>query len=295
MQAFNQQPVLYNNSDYLPSQMNLQEVEELEERALKEEQVECSVVHRFAPGIYIREVTIPAGTFSIGHLQKTEHLNIMLQGRVTMIGEDEEWVELAAPTTFVSKPGRKIGFIKEEMVWQNVYATAETDIEKLEDMFLEKSMTFKEHQDSERLLLTFNNSDAVQDYYKVLEEFGLDQEDVRKQTLNEDDQIPFPNGSYSIQVSKSDIDGKGMFATSSFNIDEVIAPARLEGKRTPAGRYVNHSKTPNCYFILDDSNDIYLTALIPLTGCLGGKLGDELTVDYRQALSLQNGGILCQQ
>ena len=65
-----------------------EKVQTLEKEFLKQEQVDCPVVHRFGPNIYIREVTIPAGTLSIGHYQKTEHLNIMLAGRVTMVNDD---------------------------------------------------------------------------------------------------------------------------------------------------------------------------------------------------------------
>jgi hypothetical protein len=39
--------------------------------------------------------------------------------------------------TFIGKPGRKVAYILETVVFQNVYATEETDIEKLENMFIE--------------------------------------------------------------------------------------------------------------------------------------------------------------
>ena len=67
---------------------------------------------------------------------------------------------------------------------------------------------------------------------------------------------------------------------------EIIAPARLDGKRTPAGRYTNHSKNPNSIMILRDNNDIDLVAKKVIKGCQGGNLGEEITIDYRQALSL---------
>jgi len=82
-----------------------QKVQALEAEFLKQPQVDCSVVHRFGPGIYIREVTIPADTFSIGHCQTATHLNIMLAGRVTMVNPDGSHTELVAPQTFVSGPG----------------------------------------------------------------------------------------------------------------------------------------------------------------------------------------------
>jgi hypothetical protein len=263
-----------------------EKVQRLEKHFLKEKQADCPVTHHFGPNIYIREVRIPAGTFSIGHYQKTEHLNIMLAGRVTMVNEDGSHTELSAPQTFVAKPGRKIGYIHEDLIWQNVYATSETDIEKLEDMFLLKSMTWQDHQNSQKLLLTLDHSSDIADYFLAIAEFGFDHETVRKQTENLDDQIPMPFGNYKFMVANSRIDGKGIFATGNFEKGEVIAPARIDGKRTPVGRYTNHSKNANGIMVLRDNNDIDLVAKKAINGCHGGNLGEEITIDYRQALSL---------
>jgi hypothetical protein len=263
-----------------------EKVQTLEKHFLKEKQADCPVIHRFGPGIYIREVAIPADVFSIGHYQKTEHLNIMLAGRVTIVNEDGSKTELVAPQVFVSKPGRKIGYIHEDMVWQNVYATNETDIEKLEEMFLNKSMTWQENQKSQELLLTLDHSSDIADYYLAITEYGFDHETVRKQTENMEDQIPMPFGNYKVMVANSRIDGKGVFATGNILEGEVIAPARIDGKRTPIGRYTNHAKNPNGIMVLRDNGNIDLVAKKALNGCQGGNLGEEITIDYRQALSL---------
>jgi hypothetical protein len=263
-----------------------EKVQTLEKHFLREKQADCPVTHRFAPNIYIREVFIPAGTFSIGHYQTTEHLNIMLKGRVTMVNEDGSHTELSAPQTFVSKPGRKIGYIHEDMVWQNVYSTNETEVEKLEEMFLQKSITWQESQKSQELLFTLDHSPDIADYYLAIAEFGFDHEIVRKQTENMEDQIPMPFGSYKIMVANSRIDGKGVFATGNIEEGEVIAPARIDGKRTPVGRYTNHSKNINAIMVLRDNGNIDLVAKKAINGCQGGNLGEEITIDYRQALSL---------
>jgi hypothetical protein len=263
-----------------------QKIQTLEDAFLQQPQVDCPVVHRFGPGIYIREVTIPAGALSIGHYQKTTHLNNMLTGKVTMVNEDGSHTELVAPQTFVSPPGRKIGYIHETIVWQNIYATDETDIEKLEAMFLNKSQTWQEHQKNAQLLISFDNSEDIADYYAVIADYGFDQETVQQQVQNLDDQCNFPLGEYKVMVSESKIDGKGLFATGNISDNEIIAPARINGLRTPAGRFTNHSKNPNAKMILLDNGDINLVAAMPIEGCKGGNLGNEITIDYRQALSL---------
>lgn len=257
------------------------------------EQVPCHVEHIFGPGLYIRQVSIPAGTFSIGHYQKTRHMNVMLKGRVVMVNQDGSLSELVAPCIFVSEPGRKAGYIVEDMLWQNIYATDETDVETLESMFIEKDAMWKEHEQKQLRLLTHDNSEDFDDYLKVLQEQGMTEEEVQKIVQNELDQIPLPDGSYKMMVATSRIHGKGVFATSDIKTGEIIAPALLSGKRTPAGRYTNHSKNPNAIMVKQDDGNIYLVAKDNITGCRGGFQGNEITIDYRQALNLRSN--LCQQ
>jgi hypothetical protein len=240
----NMQMTITYGKGFTPELPFKEKVQVLETTFLKQPQVDCPVVHRFGPNIYIREVTIPAGSLSIGHYQKTTHLNNMLTGRVTIINEDGSHTELVAPQTFVSKPGRKIGYIHETIVWQNIYSTNETDVEKLEAMFLDKSQTWQEHQKNQQLLLSFDHSEDIADYYVAIAEYGFDQETVQQQVQNLDDQCDFPLGGYKVMVAPSKIDGKGLFATGNFKINEIIAPARINGLRTPAGRFTNHSKNP---------------------------------------------------
>jgi hypothetical protein len=275
--------------EYLPSVITEDKVQRLEKEMLNLEQADCPVVHIFAPGIYIRQVTIDAGVFSIGHYHKKEHLNIMLAGVVVMINEDGTKTTLTAPQTFVAKPGRKIGYIVEKMVWQNVYATDETDVEKLEEMFLDKSLTWQDHQKAELLLLSCDKSEDVADYYLAIAEYGFTHDVVRQQVEDLSDQIEMPFGTFKTTVASSNIEGKGVFATSNIAVNEVIAPARIDGKRTPIGRYTNHAKNPNAVMVLKDNGDINLVAIKEIQGSKGSNLGEEITVDYRQVLELAKG------
>ena len=101
-----------------------------------------------------------------------------------------------------------------------------------------------------------------------------------------DDQIPMPFGNYKMMIANSRIDGKGVFATGNIAQGEVIAPARIDGKRTPVGRYTNHAKNANGIMVLRDNGNIDLVANKAINGCQGGNLGEEITIDYRQALNL---------
>jgi mannose-6-phosphate isomerase-like protein (cupin superfamily) len=122
-------------------------IERLEAELIGLEQVECPLVHRFAPGVYLREITMPTGTFIIGQRHRTEHFNIVLRGRARVKMGDDSVVEIGPGMTFVSPAGcRKILYIIEEMVWQTIHPTKETNFEQLEAMLIEKSDTFKRHE-----------------------------------------------------------------------------------------------------------------------------------------------------
>lgn len=266
------------------------DVQRLESAFLDLPQADCPITHRFAPGIYIREVKMPAGSYVIGHHHKTPHLNIMLSGRLTILNEDGTKTEMHAPQTFIAQVGRKIAYIHEDVIWQNVFATEERDVATLEDMFLDKSDAWLEAQKFNQMLLSFDHSEDVADFYSAIDAFGFDADMVRKISEDESDQIPFPHGEYKVTVDKSQIEGRGLFATGNIPQFEVIAPASIEGKRTPAGRFTNHSKNPNSMMFRMENGDIYLVALREIAGCKGGNLGEEITVDYRQALAVTIGG-----
>jgi hypothetical protein len=107
-------------------------------------QIECEEKHHFGPNIYIKEVTMPAGALIIGKHHRMEHLCNMVSGRMFILQEDGSKKELVAPMTFMAKPGRKVAYIVETVVFQNIYSTSETDIEKLENMCVDNSIPLLE-------------------------------------------------------------------------------------------------------------------------------------------------------
>lgn len=255
-----------------------EKVAALEVEMLKQPQASCEVRHVFADGLYVREVHIPAGTYAVGHHQKFEHLNVMLKGVVEIVNEDGTTSLLRAPQTFIGRPGRKIGYVHEDMVWQNIYPAIERDVETLEERFLDKSEAFADS-------VVKLPPPGADDYPLMLADLRVSHALVQQQSENEEDQIPFPVGSYKVKVAPSAIHGKGLFATAGIAPGEPIAPARIGGKRTPAGRYTNHSSQPNARMEAF-GDDVVLVATQPISGCKGGQDGEEITVDYRQAVNL---------
>lgn len=271
-----------------------QKVQIVEKGLLEQEQVDCPVTHKFGPGIYIREVLLPAGATVVGHYHRQPHLNIMIAGRLALVGENGKSTELVAPCTFTAPAGRKIAYIYETVLWHNVYATEETDLEKLEEMFFIKSVTFKDHEETQQRLLSFEKNEDKEDYFKAIAEFNLFEHDVRETSENILDQIPMPFGSYKFTIGLSKIEGKGVFASGNIKEGEVVGPSRINKMRTPLGRYTNHSKKPNAKMVLKENGDIDLVAVSNIAGYKGGQLGEEITVDYRQVLRLSLGEELCQ-
>jgi hypothetical protein len=124
------------------------DIESVERQALRHPQADCPVTHRFAPGIYVREVIVPRGTFIIGHAHKTECLNMLIKGRIRVM-IDGVVTELTAPFAFNSAPGvRKVAYALEETIWANVHPnpTDTQNLEQLEAMFIEKSTAYLEHE-----------------------------------------------------------------------------------------------------------------------------------------------------
>jgi len=259
-------------------------VEQAEFAMLSMPQVDCPVVHYFAPGIAIRQVFLPAGALAVGHKQKFPHMNVMLTGKVVMLNDNGSTTTLSAPLTFVAQPGRKIGYVLEDVLWQNIYATELADAAAVEAHFIEKSDAWQEQAAVKLAEESLSRAADRQDYLDLLAQCGISHETARKQSENVDDQTRVPCA--SVMVSDSAIEGKGLFATVAFESGDLICPARLAGLRTQAGRYVNHSLTPNAMMIPLENGDIDLVALRDIAGCKGGELGAEITIDYRKALAL---------
>ena len=90
--------------------------------------------HHFSPGIYTRSIFIPKGAIIIGKMHKTEHLNIVSSGLLTV------WTEtgmklVGAPAIIHSLPNcKRVALAHENTVWTTIHSNPddEQDVEKLE-------------------------------------------------------------------------------------------------------------------------------------------------------------------
>lgn len=104
---------------------------------------DCKVTHHFAPldekygcCTYARQMFIPKGTLIIGKIHRHQHLNFILQGKVSVATEfGKKYFE--APCTFISEIGLKRAVIAEEdTIWTTVHLTqyyGEEHLEKIEE------------------------------------------------------------------------------------------------------------------------------------------------------------------
>ena len=118
-------------------------------------QLDMKLTHHFAPGIYCRELFIPAGTLLTGKIHKTEHINIISKGRIKIITESNAF-EVCAPLTMRSLPGEKrAGFAIEDTIWICVHHNPENieDLNELEEMFTVDSFEQLEKLEKEPIYL----------------------------------------------------------------------------------------------------------------------------------------------
>ena len=72
----------------------------------EEEALETLNDHVFAPGVYARVMTLPAGMTVVGKIHKYAHICLITHGTVKVVSEFDSGV-YAAPRVWISEPGVK--------------------------------------------------------------------------------------------------------------------------------------------------------------------------------------------
>lgn len=250
-----------------------------EEFAKTQVQLDIPVIHRIHGGMYAREITIPKGTILTGQIYKFDHLDIMISGDITVSTDTGERKRLQGYNCFEGLSGKKrAGYAHEDTTWITVHPVTGPDGDTIQDHITVD--TFDE-------LNEFNAAINRSDYEFLIADIGINQLEVDEQVNNKGDQIPMPEGFENVVVKPSIIDGNGLFSTTEVGAGCKIAPARIDGKRTPAGRYTNHALRPNAHFMYN-GDDMYLYALEAICP------GDEITVSYRDTIFTRSCE-LCQE
>ena len=250
---------------------------------LKAPQADCPVLHKFENGMYIRELHMKAGTLIVGLHHNFDHINNFVKGKVIVFVNGDQ-LKMTAPKTFIGKAGRKVAYVVEDTIWQNIYITDIQDIALLESMYFTKPEEFLQKQAHEFALQAELTQIDREDYIQALIDLEITQDQVDELCLNEADRIPLPQYDCKVMLGLSPIEGQGIIASANIFAGETIGPARLDNMRTPLGRYTNHAKNPNAQMV-NRGSDLYLVAIRDIHGMQGGLQGEEVTTDYRATIS----------
>lgn len=108
-------------------------------------EVECPLLHQFAPGVYMRTIFIPEGTIIVGKIHKHAHPNILSKGIASLLTEGGGVETITGPLTIISPPGTKRGlFAHTDLVWTTIHLTNSTDLKQIEEEVIAK--TYDDYQ-----------------------------------------------------------------------------------------------------------------------------------------------------
>jgi len=252
-------------------------VKALEAELLKMPQADIVTEHTFLPGVYERKITIPPWTVLTGAAHKTDY-HVRLEKGTIAVNTDDGVKTFTAPFDFSAKAGmQRAGRVfEEEVVWVDVYDNPDncTNLAVLEDsLYVVPDCGLADSRTEEQK--------AKIDFGVFLHQIGMTQNEMDKIVHIESDLMDMPKG-VCVELRDSPIHGKGLFATRDFEIGEVVCPGRLDGKRTPGGRFINHSS--NCNVKPEkQGDDIYAIAVRKINA------SDELLVDYRASMRVNFG------
>lgn len=240
-----------------------------------EVKVPIPVEHHFAHHLYVRRARFPAGSILVGETHNLSHLSVLLSGRM-VTNVDGVMVEVEGPLDVIAQPGtRRVGVALTDVVWVTAHG-GPPPTERIDDI---EAWLVAPNPLSGRGMSVIREDRA--DYEAMAVESGFSPEEIRAQVENRLDQIDMPADWDGRLIAKeSPIHGVGMFAAEDFRDGQVIAPARLAGMRTPAGRFINHSPRQNAKVWLDKQGDAWIvtTSQIPA--------GAEVLTNYRDTLAL---------
>lgn len=96
------------------------------------------LVHKFADGMYIRQLTVPPRTLTVTKIHKQTHPFFLLKGTISILTEDGVKT-YTAPYSGITKAGTKrIIWHHDEVVFTTVHSTKETDLDKIENEVIAK-------------------------------------------------------------------------------------------------------------------------------------------------------------
>jgi hypothetical protein len=262
-------------------ELNRSSILKYEEFAKTQPQIKIPVIHRIHGGMYMRQITIPKDCFLTGQIYKFNHFDVMIKGDITVSTDGGERKRLTGYNVFNGMNGKKrAGYAHEDTTWLTVHPFDGVDGEEIQERITAE--TFEE-------LKEFQNNASNIDFYLMLKSIGFSHDEMIAVSEFDGDLMEMPDHVENVCVMPSKIGGKGLFATIFIESGLAICPARINGKRTPAGRYTNHGFQENAEMKLSDGN-AFIVAKTDIYA------GEEITINYRDVINTRKlGGDLCQE
>lgn len=252
-------------------------VEALQKELLKLPQANIVTEHIFKPGIYERKITIPPWTVLTGAEHKTDYRVRLERGKIAVNTDDGVKI-LTGFIEFNAKAGmQRAGRVfEDEVVWVDIYDNPDDCV----DMSIIEERLYAVPECGLADSRTFEQRARV-DYGAFLYQIGIDQDEIGKIVSIESDLTDMPDGVF-VELRDSKIHGKGLFASKDFEAGDIVCPGRINGMRTPGGRFINHSPESNVEPV-KIGDDIYAMASRKIMA------GEELLVDYRASIRVNFG------
>lgn len=96
------------------------------------EEGDLPLKHTFTPGLYTREIFIPARTILTSRIHMTEHPFVISKGDISVWTKETGTVRMKAPHSGVTRPGtRRLLFAHDDTIWTTFHPTDETDVDTI--------------------------------------------------------------------------------------------------------------------------------------------------------------------
>jgi hypothetical protein len=117
--------------------------------------IEIDPEHVFSGGVYIRQITVPAGSLIIGKRHRHETCNMLLSGEMSLyVGGGRPPERISGPLIFTSKPGvKKMAYCHTDVIFSNIHPTQETDLETIEKEFIIPEKEYRLEHKGDQLCL----------------------------------------------------------------------------------------------------------------------------------------------
>jgi hypothetical protein len=136
-----------------PKTPTLAQIQRIEQIVGAAPQIDCPVEHFFAPGMYVRKCSIPAGSIVVGKMHRHVHPVMLTKGEVT-INTDKGMERITAPHVWISQLNAKRALYTHsdcEFVTVHLNEDDATDLDVIEARVIVPDAQIDYHKEVEQL------------------------------------------------------------------------------------------------------------------------------------------------